>query len=108
MPTMKTRWKLAALALACFVASVWYLGSTAHGRFEEDGRAAGLMKKSTRVQEVKDRKPKAAYYGVGACSNKGCHGGEPPVTWIRDKELFVRCNEAVTWSNRDKHAAGWK
>src|SRR5262249_35264333 len=42
------------------------------------------------------------YYGVEACSNRGCHGGGKPIKWIRDSKTgmehsLCRCDEAIRW-----------
>jgi hypothetical protein len=44
------------------------------------------------------------YYGVSACANKGCHGGDPPKKWIPNKDLLARCTEVEIWNTNDKHA----
>src|SRR5206468_1076459 len=46
--------------------------------------------------------------GVSACSSVGCHGGNPPRTWIRGKELLVRNIEEKIWSKSDRHADAYK
>ena len=99
MRIVTTRWPLLLAGLACYAVCAWYFGGDVRASRKESALAGADDKAA-------DMKP--AYYGSAACNNKGCHGGEPPRTWIRGKDLLVRGNEAEIWSKCDKHADAYK
>jgi hypothetical protein len=101
MPALLTRWKLAAAGLAAYAAFAWYFGGEVVGQ-----RRAVAQEKEKPA--VKKDGPTPMYFGVAACNNKGCHGGEPPAKWIKDKDLLCRCVEAMDWDKKDKHADAYR
>jgi hypothetical protein len=92
MPVLSTRWKLVLVAVVCYVTFAWYFG----------GDVPGVRK--ALAQKTDAKKPTPMYFGIAACNNRGCHGGEPPKDWIPGKELLCRCVEGKDWETRDKHA----
>jgi hypothetical protein len=99
MRIVSKRWLVALAGLACYAGVAWYFGGDAHAQRKVEPRG---------LQPAKDTSKSPAYYGSVACSNKGCHGGDPPKLWIRDKELLVRGTEALIWNKCDKHADAYK
>jgi hypothetical protein len=95
MARLSARWKLALVGLACYVAVAWYFGGDLVGT----PRVVAQEKEKGKAESLP-----VMYYGVAACSNEGCHGGSPPKNWIKDKPLLCRCNEALDWHKKDKHA----
>jgi hypothetical protein len=107
MPTMTLRWTLAAAGLLGYAAFAWYFGGDALGQRKEPVR----VMEGVRAQNKADGKKKLdeVYYGVSACANKGCHGGDPPKNWVKSPDgkqldLLSRCIEYDVWMKSDKHA----
>ncbi len=98
MSALSTRWKLAVVGCIVYSAITWYFGGVVPG--ERKAVAQGKP-------EAKADSLPLMYYGVAACSNPGCHGGNPPKNWIADKGLICRCIEALDWDKRDKHAEAY-
>jgi len=104
------------LAELGYVAFAWYFGGAALGQRKEIGKAREVVKVQEKEKD-KDEGKKAnleeVYYGVGSCSNAGCHGGSPPMKWVKDAksgkqlDLLARCTEANLWTKNDKHADAW-
>jgi hypothetical protein len=95
MPVLSTRWKLALVGALCYAAVTWFFGGDVPG----ERRAAAQEKEKGKAESLP-----YLYYGVAACSNPGCHGGNPPTKWLKDKPLLCRCSEAIDWDKKDKHA----
>jgi len=106
---MTIRWKLAAAGLTFAVTCAGLFGTKALGPLPVGAHeiAADDEERSLALNESKSG-PTPIYYGTAACSNKGCHGGEPPTKWVKGLDLITRGNEAVIYSTYDKHADAWK
>jgi hypothetical protein len=102
---MTIRWKIAAAGLTFAVTCAGLLGTNSLGPLPAAAqeKAATVTRKQLTADDD-GRKPTPIYYGSAACSNKGCHGGEPPKKWVKGLDLITRGNEAVTFSEHDKHA----
>jgi hypothetical protein len=89
--------RLLLAGLVGYAALMLVYGGVLRGQPKETGKGSGAKsaKELTRL-----------YYGVSACSNKGCHGGDPPKAGPGGLPLLCRCDEYVRWAQRDKHADG--
>jgi hypothetical protein len=109
MPNTTLRWTLAAAGLLCYAAFAWYFGGAARGQRNERGRVTNVVA----LQNKGGKKQlEEVYFGVSACSNKGCHGGDPPTPWLKGEDgkpldLLCRCTEYNIWMKNDKHADAW-
>jgi hypothetical protein len=79
----------------------------------EDAFARQDEKVQEEKKDKKESNPHAIYYGVSSCNNKGCHGGDPPKTWIKDDkgkqlELLASCDEALVVEKKDRHNVAYK
>src|SRR5262245_45365538 len=112
---MTIRSSLVAIGLAGLVACASLFGEHAFGQPRELPIARGMARLQDDKDDKQDKKdnPHAIYYGVSSCNNKGCHGGDPPKTWIKDDkgnqlELLASCNEATIVEEKDRHNVAYK
>src|SRR5262245_13529829 len=100
---MTIRSSLVAVGLAGLVATACLYGEHAIGQTRALPKADALVRLQEEKKgkdDKKEKNPHAIYYGVSSCNNKGCHGGDPPKTWIKDEEnkeqlkLLATCEEA--------------
>jgi hypothetical protein len=106
---MTMRWKIAAAGLTFAVTCAGLLGNDLLGPLPAHARPQRDAEVDAVVQGKDNRSgPTPVYYGTAACSNKGCHGGEPPTKWVVGRDLITRGNEAITYSMHDKHADAFK
>lgn len=105
---MTIRWKMAAAGLTFAVTLTGLLGTKPLGPLPAGAqeKAAVIRQKPFALQE-EGKGPTPMYYGTAACSNKGCHGGEPPTRWVQGLELITRGNEASIYTMHDRHADAW-
>jgi hypothetical protein len=126
LPSTRAHRRLLLAGLICFAALACCLSRVLRepaGKAVEVAEARQQGEAKGRAEREKDkgkeqpkRGPTKAYYGVAACQNKGCHGGEPPKTWWKEEwvnpethepfdfPLLCRCDESDRWSKTDKHA----
>lgn len=108
---MTIRWKIAAAGLTFAVTCAGLLGTDllhpAHAGASQERDAKTADVDESRMPNG-GRGPTVAYYGTAACSNKGCHGTEPPAKWVVGRDLITRGNEANIYSMHDKHADAFK
>jgi hypothetical protein len=99
MPALSNRWLLALAGAVAYVAVALLFGGAARaGRDKVPSIAKQAGKDWTKNE------PTPLFYGVQACNNPGCHGGNPPKNWVKDKDVICRCTEALLWEKHDKHA----
>ncbi|MGL4553662.1 MAG: multiheme c-type cytochrome, partial [Gemmataceae bacterium] len=90
------RWKWVVLGVSLWLLAGWLGAPEARG---QKGAAKAGPDEGTTASPL--------YYGVSACSNKGCHS-EPPEKWLKGKELICRCVESKVWTAKDKHDTAYK
>lgn len=100
MSHLLSRWKLLLAGCLAWVAVAWVIAPDAHGQKDAAPKAKAKADPGTKATPL--------YYGVAACNNKGCHGGDPPKVWLKGKELLCRCDEANIWESSDKHGDAYK
>jgi hypothetical protein len=96
MPTVALRWKITAVCVLLGGGASWLHG--VQGR--------GEAKKAPPPKAPAAGPPTPLYFGVGACSNAGCHTLPAPTKWPRP--LLCRCDEGTRWAEKDKHGDAYR
>lgn len=95
------RWKLWAAGVAAYALLAWWLMPASEARPEaRAGETGGKRDVPKGLEPV--------FQPVRNCSDKSCHGGEPPAEWIKGTRTVCRCDEAVRWKAHDRHELAYK
>src|SRR5262245_38031185 len=103
---MSIRRKLAAAGLTLVVTCAGLLGNSLLGALPATPRQEKDV--MTALQRDDKEGPTKIYYGTAACTNKGCHGGDPLQKWVVGRDLITRNTEANVYSMHDKHGDAFK
>ncbi len=107
MAVFSTRWKLAVVGVVCYAGFAWYFGGTGPGVRTAQAQEKEKEKRIVTVPRKGESKATPIYFGVGACSQGGCHGDKEPRPFNPKEPYVCRCNEVTIWKQGDKHSVAY-